>query len=409
MFRKYAAQIILLLLTLAGWIFLSYYNVLVDDDLVMLKAVKQGGILEATIGHYTTWNTRWMSFFFLHCWMTCWNEESSLFFYHLFTLIVLLYSSHRMVKAMTLSGWICTTSPIQGWLFAGFLSAALITGTFHIGDTWFWVNTSTMYGWNLIVILFAMSLTLLPVKSPVFQNILMTFLGLYTGGASEPAVACLLLILPLILLSGKKISDAYKPHILNFLIGMSVSFAIALAGEGHGKRDAALPDLAFQDWILKSAYFSAKIAFYHSPLRLLLMFMLVLPVFSNTENLTSPPPRKTLLYASVAWLMIVTIHTSFITFIMGDYGPERSWSFISFFSLFMISWCIRYYPDVIPPFLIKFSSWGAVMLVAAVLIIQVREIPFYSDYVRKVKAKEILYDPTSVPRSGLLHRITMVE
>ncbi len=400
---------ILLLLTIAGWLFLSWYNVLLDDDLVMLEAVKKGGILEATIGHYNTWNTRWMSFFFLHCWMTCWNEESSLFFYHLFTLLALLYSSHRMVKAMILSGWISTAYPIQEWLFAGFISAALITGTFHIGDTWFWVNTSTMYGWNLILILFAMGLTLMPVKNRLLQSSLMTFTGLYTGGASEPAVACLLLILPALLFSGKKISAAYKPHILIFLIGMSVSFAIALAGEGHGKREAALPDLTFQNWILKSAYFSAKIAFFHSPLRLLLMLVLLLPVFSITENRTSPPPRKALLVAAGGWIMLVTIHTSFITFIMGDYGPERSWSFISFFSLFLVSWYIRYYSVVTPVILKKAAMWAAVMLVTVVFAMQVKEIPFYTDYVRKVKAKEILYDPKSVPPSGLLHRITMGE
>ena len=63
-------QYLLLLLFVLGFGLLAFYNVLMDDDLVMLRGVEAHGIVGATIDHYDSWNTRWMSFFFLHTWAT---------------------------------------------------------------------------------------------------------------------------------------------------------------------------------------------------------------------------------------------------------------------------------------------------------------------------------------------------
>ncbi|MBL0096804.1 MAG: hypothetical protein IPP46_10160 [Bacteroidetes bacterium] len=175
MFKRLSSHGLIILLGSLVWGVLSYYNVLVDDDVVMLRSVKDAGIVGATIGQYETWNTRWMSFFFLHTWMNFWNENSSPLLYHLVTLMALVLASRRLVMAMISKRWIAASSNLQEWFFAGLISTALVVSSYHIGDTWFWVNTSTMYGWNLIALLLAISLVLSPLKNNLLQDILLTF------------------------------------------------------------------------------------------------------------------------------------------------------------------------------------------------------------------------------------------
>ncbi|MFN0188340.1 MAG: hypothetical protein ACKVQV_06530 [Bacteroidia bacterium] len=407
---------LLLLLFVLGFGLLAYYNVLMDDDLVMLRGVEAHGIVGATIDHYDSWNTRWMSFFFLHTWMSFWTEDSSPLLYHLFTLGSLFFVSDLFLRSMqakkSLNAFTSTSDRI---LKSGLFTAAIIISTFHIGDTWFWVNTSTMYGWNLIALLGAMSICPVrlrsgqvyrPIPNKFIQDSLITFLGLYVGGAAEPAVVCLLIILIGVLYFKSDRTQEYRNHIINFLIGMGVSFGIALSGDGHSKREAALPDLSIVDWLIHSGYFSIKIAFIHSPLRILLVLTLLYPIFSNNSNTPKLSVGKGTLYAVMTWLFVVVLHTYFITYVMGDYGPPRAWSFISFMSVMLLAWWLFNYANKIPTVAVQISTWGSVFIIGYVVYTQMIVLPQYSTYVKKVKTKEILFDAKEVLRSGLLHRLS---
>lgn len=398
---------LLLLLFLLGFGLLAFYNVLVDDDLVMLRGVQAHGIVGATIDHYDSWNTRWMSFFFLHAWMSFWNEDSSPLLYHLFTLGSLFFVSDLFLRSLQANKGLNTfTSTSDRILKSGLFTAAIIISSFHIGDTWFWVNTSTMYGWNLIVLLGAVSISIKPLRNKFVQDSLITFLGLYVGGAAEPAVVCLFVILIGVLYYKSDRTKEYRNHIINFLIGMSVSFGIALAGDGHSKREAALPDLSVVDWLIHSGYFSAKIAFIHAPLRIFLVLTLLYPIFSNNHSTAKLSVGKGTLYALMAWLFVVVMHTYFITYVMGDYGPPRAWSFISFASVLICAWWLFNYSNKIPSLVIQISTWVSVVIIAYVVYTQAKELPSYSAYVKKVNSKEILFDANAVPKAGLLHRVS---
>jgi hypothetical protein len=400
-------QYLLLLLFLLGFGLLAYYNVLVDDDLVMLRGVQAHGIVGATIDHYDSWNTRWMSFFFLHTWMSFWTEDSSPLLYHLFTLGSLFFVSDLFLRSLQAkNGLNAYTSTSDRILKSGLFTAAIIISSFHIGDTWFWVNTSTMYGWNLIALLGAVSISIKPLQNKFIQDSLITFLGLYVGGAAEPAVVCLFVILIGVLYNKSDRTQEYRNHILNFLIGMSVSFGIALAGDGHSKREAALPDLSVVDWFIHSGYFSAKIACIHAPLRIFLVLTLLYPIFSNNNNTAKLSVGKGTVYALMAWLFVVVLHTYFITFVMGDYGPPRAWSFISFVSVLICAWWLYNYANKIPAIVVQISTWVSVGIIGFVVYTQAIELPSYSTYVKKVNGKEILFDVNAEPKAGLLHRVS---
>lgn len=398
---------LLLLLFIVGFGLLAFYNVLVDDDLVMLRGVQAHGIVGATYDHYATWNTRWMSFFFLHTWMSFWNEDSSPLLYHLFTLVSLWLVSDLFLRSLQANkGLNAFTSTPDRILKSGLFTMAIIISSFHIGDTWFWVNTSTMYGWNLIAILLALSTCIQPIQNKFLQDTVITFLGIYVGGAAEPAVVCLFVILTGVLYFKSNRTLEYRNHLINFLIGMGVSFGIALAGDGHSKREAALPDLTTVDWLIHSGYFSAKIAFIHAPLRIFLVMVLLYPIFSNNHSIPKLSLGKGTLYAIIAWLTIITLHTYFITFIMGDYGPPRAWSFIGFVSVLLGAWWVWQYSNRIPKVVAQISTWVSVFIIGYFVFIQIQVLPLYSSYAKKVKAKEILFEAKEVPSSGFLHQMS---
>jgi hypothetical protein len=91
---------------------------------------------------------------------------------------------------------------------------------------------------------------------------------------------------------------------------------------------------------------------------------------------------------------------------MGDYGPPRAWSFISFVSVMLVAWWLFHYANKIPNVAVPISTWLSVFIIGYVVYTQVIELPQYSTYVKKVKAKEILLDEKEIPNSGLLHKVS---
>ncbi|MFN8155724.1 MAG: hypothetical protein U0Y08_15625 [Bacteroidia bacterium] len=401
---------ILWLICFAGGIitlYVSYYNRMVDDDLVMWMSVKRAGILGATTEQYYTWNTRWMSFLFLHTWMWFLKPTSSLLLYHLTTFTLLLLAFLRLVRTPVINSYIRPEMRSQPILAAGLLSLALLICTFDIADTWYWMNTSTMYGWNLIALIFAFGLVLQPVKRNFVQDSLLTFLGLYYGGASEPAVGIFLLAVAGGYHLRKNEMRPYSRHIINFSIGVAVGFFIAWMGVGHGKRDAALPDLDTLGLLTRGGYFTAKIALYHLPLRLLLALPILISIWQPGKFYKGYSLLKTTLRIKLIGIVLLTAHTFFMVWIMGDYGPGRAWSHISLLMVVLASVWILSIEIPIRPLLIN----ALLTIVLTVLLYtgyqQITELPNYRHYLEEVQSGKKIFDPTKVPESGMMHRATM--
>ncbi|MFM1745866.1 MAG: hypothetical protein RLZZ630_1803 [Bacteroidota bacterium] len=407
MIRRYPIHALLLLVLLAGWILLSFYNVLVDDDLVFLRLLQEKGIAEATRYQYDTWNTRWMSFLWLHLWIGSFTPTGSLMPYHLFTLAALIAASYRSVRALQILNWVREGSAADTLFMATLMAFAIIISSYHIGDTWFWVNTSTMYGWNLIFILWACSIVSKPFPSPLLSSSCLALCGLYTGGSAEPAVACLLFILPVLLLINE-ISDDKRKHVLTFLIPMCISFLIAFIGKGHVKREEALPDADFLKWAGLSLWYSVRIVLVESPVRLLIVMALLWPLRSPTMEPVKLPEhafRCSILFC----ITTIVIHAGLIVAIMGDYGPPRALSFIGLAAVICLLLLLHSFD------LKRFARSGKVLAIAALLIAsqvifhQFKVLSIYQKHVKDIVSGKIEFRAEDVPDSGLLHRITFTE
>lgn len=404
---------ILWLICFAGGIitlYVSYYNRMVDDDLVMWMSVKRAGILGATTEQYYTWNTRWMSFLFLHTWMWFLKPTSSLLLYHLTTFTLLLLAFLRLVRTPVINSYIRPEMRSQPILAAGLLSLALLICTFDIADTWYWMNTSTMYGWNLIALIFAFGLVLQPVKRSFVQDSLLTFLGLYYGGASEPAVGIFFLAVAGGYYLRKDQLRPYSRHIINFSIGVAVGFLIAWLGTGHGKRDAALPDLAALGLLTKGAYFTAKIALYHLPARLLIALPILLSIWQ--PGLLKRPSSgttwlKTTVRIKLIGIVLLTAHTFFMVWIMGDYGPGRAWSHISLLMVVLASSWILSTDLRLRPLLMNVLLTIVLTVLLYTGYQQIIQVPAYRNYLDNLQSGNIEFDPKNIPESGMMHRATM--
>lgn len=405
MIRRYPLHTLLVLILLAVWWLLSYYNVLVDDDLVFLKLVQEKGNIGATLYQYDTWNTRWMSFLWLHAWMQFWTPESSLLPYHLATLTALVMVSFRCIRAMQHVNWIKQGSLDDSFFMATLLALAVVVGTYHIGDTWFWVNTSTMYGWNLIFILWAGSLVIRPDRHAWLNSTALVLCGLYTGGSSEPAVASLVVLIVALLLKGK-LTSGQRQSLLTFLIAMMVAFLIAYLGDGHAKREEALPDAGLVRWAGLSGWYFIRIIAIESPIRILIILALLWPLRKSPELSKNLSIRMT---APLVWLVNIAIHAGLIVAIMGDYGPPRALSFIGLVSVFGVLAIMSQIETVWLKGLAGAGLLTALVVGGWKLTHQVRELPEYRKHVIKVNRGERQFKPEDVPGSGLLHRITFSE
>lgn len=390
-------------------LYVAWYNRMVDDDLVMWKAVQQSGIIAATLEQYQSWNTRWMSFLFLHTWLYGLRPASSLLFYHIVTFTALVLAFWRLVRIPVIAACIRPEMRHRQGLSASLLALALLLCTYNIADTWFWMNTSTMYGWNLIVLLFATGLVLQPLSLRWGQTGLLLLCGLYFGGASEPAVGLLLMGgLGTAVFRRELLLPYYRPLLL-FGSAMAIGFLIAWLGAGHAKRAAALPAPALSDLLTKGSYFTAKIALWHTPLRLLLVFPLLYqiwqPGYLYIPAGSSPLLRTTFRLTAIG-LLLLTAHTFFMVHLMGDYGPGRAWSHLSLLLLLLAStWLlttsIRVHATI---------QTGTLTLVLAVILYtgyrQTILLPVYSRYLQEMN-KDIRHTQrTTVPEAGLLHRRT---
>lgn len=391
-------------------LYVAFYNCMVDDDLIMWSSVQRAGILGATVEQYHSWNTRWMSFLFLHTWMYFLRPDSSLLLYHTVTFTALWLAFWRLVRVPVINAALRPEMRAKTLLTAALLSMALLLCTFDIADTWYWMNTSTMYGWNLIVLLFAAGLLLQPLKNERLQDSLLTFLGLYYGGASEPSVGIYLLSVGGLYVFRRNLLQPYRKHLLNFSIGVAVGFLIAWFGTGHGKRDAALPDLDTLALLTKGAYFTAKIALYHLPVRLLLAVSLLLSIwqpgllYDRNGRATS---LKITLRLLLTGLTLLTAHTFFMVWIMGDYGPARAWSHISLLMMVLASAWLLTTDFEIRPLL----QQGLLTVVLVVLLYtgyqQFTQLPTYRRYLDDVQSGKIIFSEMLVPENGLMHRVTM--
>jgi len=325
------------------WIIVSFYNRLVDDDLIMVASVKELGVWGSMIHFYNGWNTRWAAYLLQCSFYQFWSVTSKPIYYNLLTLLFMVISSYALINSFLKKTIYSTISKTETLKLSILFFGGLIITTYHIGDTWFWVSGSTMYGWNLGCGILILSILFDEFKW--WQFPILILLGLFIGGAAEPFAICFLIASLQFLFRRFKQKNKFPIRLITTSIAIAVSFGIAFAGKGHDVRSELLPKLGILEIIGRTGFFSLKLILWHSPFRIIASILLFIPFYIlgqknklTLNNNLFPFLKNKVLPILFIWIEWVIAHCLLITKLMGNYGPPRAWSSISLLTAIIVAY-----------------------------------------------------------------------
>jgi hypothetical protein len=352
------------------YLFISFFNRYASDDFEFLFRYQDLGITGAVKYFHESWNTRWTAILWLNIIFFIESKIHYIVWYHIISIAVLWFAFYRITKQL-FKGDI-----LQLLILSGFSTIAFFYSCFSISDVFFWVNTSTMYLWSVIALLFICS----EVLSSGNRLWLVAICGLYIGGSYEPMVivvivGCLLGASAEFnkLVNEKELQQRMLMYgtILFFTVS---AFIISLSGEGHLIRSSFLPQssVLFKGWVLIKALI--KIMLIHIPSRILPCLLFSFPWF--LLGLLSPVKFTFhhLKIASITFLAVIILSLAPVVFIMSEMGPERAWTQVS---LYLVIYCgiIAAYAGTSLKNRINPSKVSRVYLALALLFILATAIP----------------------------------
>ncbi len=335
----------LLLLPIAAFVVLftcvSFYNRYATDDFEFLNKLHEYGWAGSVQWFHAHWNTRWSAIALLNLVLLITQSVGSLWWYHLMSLGLLTWGFQRNVKH------VCQTTTATSWLLGSYLAVALFYCCFSISDVFFWVNTSTMYLYGIIALLFAIS-EITTHNHTVMSYLRLACFGLCTAGAYEALVFTIMTVCVVTLVIQWKKNEwqvwqmPFDKKVVILLSALIFGFAISYWGEGHLIRSSYLPQTTFAVKMLAWIKSSIKMFVFHWPQSMLIALFIAFPFFiAGTRHSGKTVPIKTVKIAAFVLLLLIFISMFPVAFIMSEMGPERAWTQVALFSVLFaafISW-----------------------------------------------------------------------
>ncbi|HEX5001275.1 MAG TPA: hypothetical protein VFW78_02165 [Bacteroidia bacterium] len=331
--KNYSAYwLVAALVFFAAFLLCGFYNRPASDDFEFLRVVKAKGVTGSMLFFRDTWNTRWAAILWLNIWLKCYLVTGTFFWYHLITLLALITSASFAVKRVT-SYYL--HSPLNNktiFILASCIAMALFYSTFSIPDTWFWINTSTMYGWSHIYAFLAIG-ALFSKQHTIKDSIVLVIAAIFIGGGNEPFALNAILISGFAAIALTKTNAANKIRmLLLFIACVALSFLYSYAGNGHTVRSSLLPHpgVTGLSWILVKSL--VKFTLLYLPSRLPAILLFLVPFYFLGSNYKGMIRTRSLVrYTFIAGAILLVTALAPVVFIMAEMGPERAWSQLSLY------------------------------------------------------------------------------
>lgn len=186
------------------YLVLSYHNRFSFEEFYFIETYKrEGGFFEAINFYYQNWMGRWMAFAYFYLWFgsvtTTTTLKVCIFFYHLFTLNILLWSVYRTMKASSNKLFNPEVPNLLIFNFALLFCSALFFFSFQIIENWWWL-CSTFFHLQSVVFLSLTISVLVNKKSYWFNYFLLVVSGLYIGASSEVMAVLILVLTPILII-----------------------------------------------------------------------------------------------------------------------------------------------------------------------------------------------------------------
>jgi hypothetical protein len=323
---------------------LSCNNRLAADDYYFLKNANDYGIWNGMLEAYHSWVTRWFAILFLNLAFKSYSLFHSLFPYHLFTLVVFIIAVIGFMNILFKKFDVKFPSIIL-LLYSILFISAFFFFTFNIGETWFWVTSTTMYLWSLIFFLAGLTVIIQP-GNQLWKKFFCFLCFLFIGGASEStAISILFLLLVWIIYiffkSGFALEifqkDARIKLLIIAIVAIVASLFISYMGEGRSLRQSALPHTGILTAKFISLKSFVKLLLFYLPLKIHWFLFFSIPWIYLGHQLNSEKKENIgkvfgkLIRFFSAFLLLSFISFIPVSYLLGETGPFRTWILISFY------------------------------------------------------------------------------
>jgi hypothetical protein len=328
----YAAGVIFVF----AYLWNGYHNRPAHDDLEFLSKVKELGITGSVSYYYETWNTRWAAILVANTFYLLYENSGSFIPFHLITLAIWFVSVFLLLQ---------NTAGLLGYRTGkgalSLLTSCVVSGiffiTYNIADSYFWVNTSAMYHWNIMAcLLFAVSFT--GRSSPFIKYLAATITGVYIGGSGETFAVLILATLSSILITNLRFRLLTQTALLWFFFTMiTTGFVISFLGEGHVQRSELLPHttVMFKLWVLVKSMI--KFFIFRIPEKTIPLILFTMPWYFigsdlNKQRILSSGhirPVKVIFTVGIAIFITALLTFTPLAYLMSEMGPERAWNHLA--------------------------------------------------------------------------------
>ncbi len=210
------------------YVVLASNNRIAHDDYYSIYIVNKLGIIDSIIYQYDNWCTRYISVFLSFTISSLLKYKYTLFIYNILLLqlfiISIYYSLNACKKLLNES---VRNDKLQILNYSVFFVSAIFYASFNIGETWFWLSSTSTYLLSVIMLFFAFSF-IFNNKKNMANKVSIALVSVFIGGSNGTLSLLLLLVLFVLFLLYQQKNKLIANKLLLSFVCVLISFANSL-------------------------------------------------------------------------------------------------------------------------------------------------------------------------------------
>gem|GEM_PF-5522954 len=319
---------------------LSFNNRLAADDYYFLSNFNEFGWWQSMVISWHSWVTRWAGVLWLNSIFILYKLTGNFLFYHIMTLLMLCFALNRLASVSILyfsKQRIFSSSIMTGIAdlpeHSRFTVSLVISFFFmsgNIGETFFWITSSSMYLWSFMALCFLIA-EVLRGENGISSLLVCTAAAAFVGGAAEAiSIPAVLLLSAFFVyqLWKKKLRITTALSIAMLLASVLVSFL----GEGRAIRQEALIHQSVLQslWITLRSLAHIESYFAINKIHWAMLFFIAWMGFSEKIPIRIRLRPELILKALIIYLVACFILIFPSCYLLGEVPPQRTWILLSF-------------------------------------------------------------------------------
>lgn len=324
------------------YLILIYYNRYSSDDHFFVYDAKARGIIGAALFTAQTWTPRPSEMLLYNTLTRYLPEQIVLIGYGLGVIILLITALYRLMILLTKKTM--AQLPEYSWQYAVLLCCSFFFSSFSIGETWFWLCSSTGYLLSVVAFLWGVIFILNKKNNFTVYLLLLLCFG-YTTGAAETFAATAIFICWATLFiyiymyrsNLNKLAELPSFKKLLFVSSLSsIALLIIYFGQGTQFRRSLLTQAGFFGTLYISAKTMAWLMLKRIPFQIPYIILFSSPFIvlgkQLVRNIFAPSifTKKNLFLICITFFFLMYISLIPASYIMSDRGPDRSLTIIAF-------------------------------------------------------------------------------